>query len=307
MLQEYTLALEKQNSVFSIVDADKIIEIEQEILSRQNETALERNHYIDNYYNFESFKNEQSINSIFIIATPSSFYILKIKYLEKEINIKIPPIYGNRNQILENIKTITKKTFVKFSFNTFPVILPKKLLAAYSGLAQYGNNGLVYVQGMGSYHRLTAFASDFKNDHYIWVKPSMMKSCQQCGRCVENCPSKALRHGIPWVNINRCITEFNEKDGIFPDWMHKSWHNCLIGCIKCQEICPHNNKKEKINDILLQYSDVEDIINIEEIKDLPERLKRILININMDRYWTCSRTRVVLSQVLQNAPHFAVF
>jgi hypothetical protein len=44
MLQEYTLELEKQNSVFSIVDADKI----------------------------------------------------------KEINIKIPPIYGNRNQILEN-------------------------------------------------------------------------------------------------------------------------------------------------------------------------------------------------------------
>jgi hypothetical protein len=25
------------------------------------------------------------------------------------------------------------------------------------------------------------------------------------------------------------------------------------------------------------------------------------------KYWTCSRTRLVLSQVLQNAPHFAVF
>jgi epoxyqueuosine reductase len=153
-------------------------------------------------------------------------------------------------------------------------------------LAQYGNNGLAYVKGMGSYHRLTAFATDFRNNNYTWIKPSLMNSCARCGKCVENCPTKALKHGTPWVNVNKCITQFNEQEDDFPGWFHRDWHNCVIGCIKCQEVCPHNNKEWRTIIVPIEYSEVEELLNSKNFSDLSEHLKTILKNIDLDRYYT---------------------
>ena len=286
MLQEYSTELEKINSVFGIIEANRILEIKNEMVLYGNSYFLENNHYNNDYYNFDILKENKSIESIFIVATPSPFYILRVKHNENIIDIKIPPIYGNRNVILENIKNITGKIFIKYGFSTYPVILPKKILAIYSGLAQYGNNGLVFVKGMGSYCRLTAFASDFRSNNYTWLKPEMMKSCKSCGKCVKNCPSKALKNGTPWVNINKCIVEFNEQDGKFPNWLNDEWHNCLIGCIKCQEICPHNKKEWKTIIIPIEYSEIEEIINSNNFSDLSEYSKKLLIDLNLDRYYS---------------------
>jgi epoxyqueuosine reductase len=283
MLQEYSMELEKYNSKFGIIDINRIMELQEEINSKRNLPFLGHNHYIDDY-NFETYRNEKSINSIFIIATPSPFYILRVKYLEKDIDLIIPPIYGNKNEVHENIKNVNKNILGKYGFSAFPVMLPKKLLAVHSGLAKYGNNGLVYVKGMGSYCRLTAFASDFKDNNYTWVKPSMLESCKSCGKCVENCPSNALEHG-PWVNINKCITEYNEKDGIFPDWLRHEWHNCLVGCRRCQEICPHNSGKKQTIIVQMEYSEIEDIINSKEFDDLSEKNKATLKELNIDRFY----------------------
>jgi len=286
MLQEYSIELNKTNSTFGIIDANRILEIQNEMVLQGNSSLLENNHYNSDYYDFDMIKSNNSIKSIFIVATPSPFYIWRVKYMGENIDIKIPPIYGNRSDILENIKNITGKIFGKYGFSTYPVILPKKILAVYSGLAQYGNNGLVFVKGMGSYCRLTAFASDFRNNDYIWLKPEMMKSCKRCGKCVENCPSKALKHGTPWVNINKCIVEYNEQDGNFPNWLHNEWHNCLIGCIKCQEICPHNKKEWQTVIIPIEYSEIEEIINSNNFNDLSKYLKKLLMDLDLVRYYS---------------------
>jgi epoxyqueuosine reductase len=26
----------------------------------------------------------------------------------------------------------------------------------------------------------------------------------------------------------------------FPEWLDPSWHNCLMGCLHCQRVCPEN-------------------------------------------------------------------
>jgi epoxyqueuosine reductase len=286
MLQEFSLELEKIDSLFGIIDINRIMEIQEEIALQKGSTSLETSPYCTDYYDFEMIKNQKSINSVFIVATPSPFYVLRTKYNEKNIDLKIPPIYGNRSDILENIKSVTAKIFTKYGLSTFPVILPKKLLAVYSGLAQYGNNGLAYIKGMGSYFRLTTFATDFRNNTYTWIKPSLMNSCAHCGKCIENCPTKALKHGTPWVNVNKCITEFNEQEGDFPDWLHRDWHNCVIGCIKCQEVCPLNNKEWRTIIIPIEYSEVEELLHSKYFSDLSEHLKTILKSLDLDRYYT---------------------
>jgi len=294
MLQEYSIELEKINSVFGILDFNRIVELQEEMFSQNNISPLMNNHYSDNYYDFEIYKNNKIINSIFIIATPSPFYVLRIKSPKKSVDLVIPPNYANRNVILENIKSITTNIFVKYGYSTFPIILPKKLLAVHSGLAQYGNNGLIYIKGMGSYCRLTAFASDYKNNNNPWIKPSMLKSCKGCGKCVKNCPSKALTHGTPWVNINKCITEYNEKEGVFPNWFHNEWHNCVIGCIKCQEICPYNNDKKYVKIIEIEYQEIMEIVNSKKFNDLSEKNKSILKSLNIDQYYSQLRRNIKL-------------
>jgi epoxyqueuosine reductase len=36
------------------------------------------------------------------------------------------------------------------------------------------------------------------------------------------------------------MTYLNEGEDDFPGWVDPSWHNCLIGCMHCQAVCPEN-------------------------------------------------------------------
>ena len=58
-------------------------------------------------------------------------------------------------------------------------------------------------------------------------------------------PSASLRTGASerfLLRAERCITFHNERAGDFPfpAWLDPSWHNCLIGCLDCQRVCPQN-------------------------------------------------------------------
>jgi len=128
--------------------------------------------------------------------------------------------------------------------------LPVKLLAVRSGLGAYGKNNICYVPGMGSFHRLVAFYSDLPCPEDNWQELQMLERCQNCSACVRHCPTGAipsaqLRTGTSerfLLRAERCITFHNERAGDFPfpAWLDPSWHNCLVGCLDCQRICPQN-------------------------------------------------------------------
>lgn len=59
------------------------------------------------------------------------------------------------------------------AYQVTPAVLPKKLLAVYSGLAACGRNDVIYVRGMGSLHRLSAFYSDLPCDVDQWHELAM--------------------------------------------------------------------------------------------------------------------------------------
>jgi len=120
--------------------------------------------------------------------------------------------------------------------------IPTKLLAVRSGLARYGRNNITYVDGMGSFHRLVSFYSDAPCEEGVWREPEAMPECEGCALCRRGCPSGAIEPDRFLLSAERCITFWNEKSGEvpFPDWMESSWHNCLVGCMRCQWVCPAN-------------------------------------------------------------------
>lgn len=70
-----------------------------------------------------------------------------------------------------------------------------------------------------------------------------MEACDACTACICACPSGVIDPERFLVRAERCITLWNEMPGDvqFPDWLEHSWHNCLVGCMRCQEVCPAND------------------------------------------------------------------
>jgi epoxyqueuosine reductase len=120
--------------------------------------------------------------------------------------------------------------------------VPEKLSAARSGLARYGRNNITYVAGLGSYHRLAVFGSDYPCEEDPWSEARMLERCDGCQACRRTCPSGAIAEDRFLLHAGRCLTLWNEKPGEteFPEWVEDSWHNSLVGCMECQRVCPEN-------------------------------------------------------------------
>jgi epoxyqueuosine reductase len=99
------------------------------------------------------------------------------------------------------------------------------------------------VAGLGSFHRPAAFYSDLPCDEDApWQPVRMLERCTDCRACLRRCPTGAIVEERFLLHAERCIVYHNEKPGAvpFPDWLKPAWHNCLVGCMHCQAICPEN-------------------------------------------------------------------
>jgi epoxyqueuosine reductase len=109
-------------------------------------------------------------------------------------------------------------------------------------MAEYGKNNIAYVEGLGSFMRLKAFLSDMPTGKSDWLEPQVMKECDRCKACLNACPTRAIVPDRFLVHAERCITFLNEGTEEFPEWLDPSWHNSLVGCMKCQLVCPVNKR-----------------------------------------------------------------
>ena len=176
------------------------------------------------------------------------------------------------------------------------VALPLKLLAVRSGLGRYGRNHLCYIDGMGSFGRLEAFYIPYKIDRDEWQHKEMLQQCENCAKCIINCPTQCieneelineeLNNEFLIIDAGRCITFFNENEGEFPSELHLRTHNALVGCIKCQVVCPVNHSLLKEKTIIETFSEEETSLILENKPDTSAALTEKLRQLDMDEYQT---------------------
>jgi epoxyqueuosine reductase len=156
----------------------------------------------------------------------------------------VPPTYLRWRETDAQVENVLVEVLEPEGYGVAQANLPKKLLAVRSGLATYGRNNIAYVDGTGSFHRLVAFVSDLPCQQDEWRAPKMMERCHRCLACLRNCPTAAISDDRFLLHAERCITLHNEEpsDVAFPEWFDPSWHNCLVGCLRCQRICPENKR-----------------------------------------------------------------
>lgn len=273
-----------------LVSINHIQELESEYNKPIKESLIDKQFfetYINGYIDFTIKEKYPSALSIIIIATPSPQVDLKLQIKGKEFWFKIPPIYSDRIEVTDRIKKITSEIFEENGYHTFPIVLPKKLIAVKSGLAKYGKNNLAYVKGIGSYHRLTLFATDLPCESDSWQNAQMLDRCKKCSACKKNCPTLAIRDNNFVISAERCLTYFNEQSGQFPDWINSSSHNCIIGCIKCQEICPENKDHISESKFKEEFDEKETYLIMNNIpyEELPEDLRTKINNLCLKYYY----------------------
>ncbi|MEM1179621.1 MAG: tRNA epoxyqueuosine(34) reductase QueG [Acidobacteriota bacterium] len=120
--------------------------------------------------------------------------------------------------------------------DTGPVL--ERELAARAGLGVQGKNTNLLHRRWGSYFLLGEILLTLD------LQPSEPISdlCGRCRRCLEHCPTEALREPYR-LDARRCISYWTiEHRGAFPDEVRDMVGDWVFGCDICQEVCPWNYK-----------------------------------------------------------------
>jgi len=72
----------------------------------------------------------------------------------------------------------------------------------------------------------------------------------------------------------------------FPDWIDPSWHNCLVGCMHCQKVCPANKKVVNWVEPGPTFSEVETklLVSRKSIDELPEEIRKKVEKYDLANY-----------------------
>ena len=229
-----------------IISGDHIGDLRKEIEGKYRKGLFDEAFYEEELTGFD-FKTADRLTetkSLIIVAAPQSQVRVTFTWQGNSYRCIIPPTYSYETD--RKIQSLLERQLKPAGFHVKKAILPWKLLAVHSGLARYGKNNITYVNGMGSYYRLAAFISDFPFPDDSWGKLRIMDPCEQCSACMKACPAGAIGPDRFLLHGERCLTFHNERQGEFPLWIKTSWHNCLVGCLYCQRVCPVNKEYHKI-------------------------------------------------------------
>lgn len=184
--------------------------------------------------------------------------------------------------------------------------LPMKTLAVCSGLARYGRNNICYVEGMGSFVELAAAVSDMPCESDPWQEPEALDLCASCRACRLDCPSGAIGDDRFLLHAERCLTLHNESGDAFPEWIDPSWHNALIGCMRCQDACPGNAGVSGRFDDLGSFDEEETGLLLEgtPLEELPAAtLEKVrVIDFAGDNYGLLRRNLAAVLEAARSRP-----
>ena len=141
-----------------------------------------------------------------------------------------------------------------------------KNVASRVGLVTYGRNNITYSGRLGSYHRLVAVATDadfgeVAQADAVALAPEpervLSPECEGCAVCLAVCPTGAISEDRFVVHADRCLTFHNEKTDPWEPWLKPTFHNCLVGCMVCQEACPRNAGALTVRDSPVEFTEEE--------------------------------------------------
>ena len=249
--------MEKKGFQGRIVSIAHLKELQKDIETHHQKGLLDQELY-DDYlasFDFECQHQLADAKSVIVISIPQPQVRIMFTRDDRSYPVIIPPTYyfSADRQVANLLEAHLGPQGYRFQ----QVRLPQKLLAVCSGLAQYGKNNITYANGSGSFYRPVVFISDFPCEIDSWREPAVLEQCETCSACVKACPTAAIGSDRFLLHAERCLTFLNERSKDFPEWLSPDWHNCLVGCMICQKVCPANKDFVKWIEAGVTFDDAE--------------------------------------------------
>jgi epoxyqueuosine reductase len=118
--------------------------------------------------------------------------------------------------------------------------IAERAFAARAGLGWIGKHTSLISPGLGSF----VFLGEIITTLELEPDLPLRKSCGTCERCVQACPTDALR-GDYTIDATRCIADLTQRTDPIPREMRALLGDWLWGCDICQIVCPPTQKAGK--------------------------------------------------------------
>jgi epoxyqueuosine reductase len=122
--------------------------------------------------------------------------------------------------------------------------LLERSFAAASGIGFIGKNNMLIVPGYGSYCYLVEILTTA--GFPIPALTVLEDACGSCTRCIDSCPTGALKAPFS-LDVHRCLSYLTiESKGDIDREEAEKMGNTFFGCDVCQEACPFNGQEQNI-------------------------------------------------------------
>lgn len=121
-----------------------------------------------------------------------------------------------------------------FCINEWALHVP---IAEAAGLGELGRHGILITRKFGPRLRLATVTTDLPLAADSPVDIGVVKFCEMCGKCAENCPSQAIPHG------EKVVVRGVEKWQLNDEACQRFWcsnPDKWNDCARCISVCPWN-------------------------------------------------------------------
>ncbi len=158
-----------------------------------------------------------------------------------------------------------QKGIAKGFSDSTPVL--EKALAVQAGLGWFGKNILHINRRFGTFTLLSGLFTTLELNNPV-MNLSLAK-CGSCQRCIDACPTRAIV--APYkVNATLCLSyHLIESKKEIPINIQEQNPGYIFGCDICQDVCPHNARKQNSKTADFdESSGIGSFINQERLKEL---------------------------------------
>ncbi|MEA3224811.1 MAG: tRNA epoxyqueuosine(34) reductase QueG, partial [Planctomycetota bacterium] len=152
----------------------------------------------------------------------------------------------------------------KFKICVDSVPLAERALAARAGLGFIGKNHMLINPRLGC----QIFLGEIVTSLELPADEPMAADCSDCAKCVEACPTGALRSDGQF-DAGRCINYLTiEHRGPIPPELAETIGDRLFGCDECVLACPYQKDAPVCRNKQLRFHDDRAKLSLNEILDL---------------------------------------
>jgi len=246
MIQQNVLRWAKERGYkVGFAEISLLEEVRNKLAGRRADGEFAPGFYEENLASFKYLEGSAigKPGALLLVVVPRPAHVLSFEFEGERIETLLPPTYANYRPFFEEVRRDLINNALGPSVRIETLHAPLKSLAAGMGLVSYGRNNVTYTPEFGSYLQLVGYVLETPVHGATSLSPTAeprLELCTTCRACLKACPMGAITEERFLIHAERCYTLFSESKRPIPEAFRPPSPECLIGCLKCQKVCPLN-------------------------------------------------------------------